>query len=217
MELKTHKHLFILAGGIVATIAAYVAFYHSIYFDIFSQWAAGHLLGLFIALVVIKTIGIIWPPIPGGIFTLGAIPILGGPPAYLADFIGSLVGSMIAYGLARRFGIAFLKKIFDEETILRMQKIRVVPKRELEAVFLFRLFGGNVVEIVCYAAGLLRVGIKNYVLGTITSHMAVGIPFYYFSGALFQGKNIVINIVFAAAVAVLFAFFKKRYFEKIEV
>jgi hypothetical protein len=47
--------------------------------------------------------------------------------------------------------------------------------------------------------------------------MAVGIPFYYFSGALFQGKNIVINIVFAAAVAVLFAFFKKRYFEKIEV
>jgi uncharacterized membrane protein YdjX (TVP38/TMEM64 family) len=215
VQIKSYKHLYILAFGILGTGAAYLWFYHSPYFAAFSNWAQGYLVALFIILVVIKAIGIVWPPIPGGILTLGSIPIMGWAAAYCADFLGSLIGSCVAYGIARKWGIAFLRKIFDEETIKRMQTVRVVKKREIEAVFLFRLFGGNVVEVVCYAAGLLRVGFTNYLIGTVTSHAAIGIPFYYFSGELFQGRNFLINLIFAAALVCLLIFFKKRYFEKL--
>lgn len=214
IEIKSYKHLFILAFGILATTAAYFWFYKSPYFAQFSAWAESYLVALFIFLVLIKTIGIIWPPIPGGILTLGSIPILGWLPAYGADFLGSLIGSTIAYAIARKWGVAFLRKIFDEATIVRMQSVRVVKSKEIEAVFLFRLFGSNVVEIVCYAAGLLKVGFRNYLIGTVTSHAAIGIPFYYFSGELFQGRNFLINLGLAVAVVILFTFFRKRYFEK---
>lgn len=212
MNIKSYKHLIIIFAGILVTGLGYLWFYGSPYFEQLSVWAQSHLIALSVALVFIKIIGIIWPPIPGGIFTLGAIPVLGWSHAYLLDLLGSVIGSSIAFWIAQRWGINFLQKIFDQKTIEKIQTIRVHKHREIEAVFVFRLFGSNIVELVCYAAGLLKVSYKNYIIATLLAHMAGGLPFYYFAGELFQGRNIFINIIFVLTAVVLFMIFKKRYF-----
>lgn len=73
----------------VASIFVYYLFSKSIYFQIFFSWSRQN-IGLFvIVLFLLKILGIVWPPLPGGVFTLAAIPFIGWFPAYLVDFAGS--------------------------------------------------------------------------------------------------------------------------------
>ena len=206
-----YKHLIFLAAGMVLTLAAYLWFLYSPYFDVFEGWAAGHGVELFVALASIKAVGIVWPPIPGGILTFGSIPVIGWKAAYLSDFLGSMIGSSIAFWIARRWGLRFMRKILDEETLLKVRRVKIAPKHEFEALFLLRLFGGTVVEIVCYAAGILGVSYRNFIFASIISHMVIGIPFYYLGGGLFGEQTWISAFLFICLVALLYKL-RKRYF-----
>jgi uncharacterized membrane protein YdjX (TVP38/TMEM64 family) len=213
MQLKSYKQIIILFSFTVVTLVAYLFFVRSSYFDSFSGWAQHNFILFFIILVVIKIIGIVWPPINGGLLTLGSIPVIGWLPAYLADLIGSTIGSTIAYYIAKRFGLLFMKNIFDEETITQVQKIKVKPIKEFEAIFLSRMFGGSIVEVICYGAGLLNVRFSRYLPASILSHAVVGVPFYFFAGDIIAGRNFIINGTFAVILIVLFMFARHRYID----
>ncbi len=213
MQLKSYKHIIVLLSFTFVTLAAYLLFLRSPYFDQFSSWAQNNFILFFVILVVIKVAGIVWPPINGGLLTLGSIPVIGWWQAYLADLIGSTIGSTIAYYIAKRWGLSFMRKIFDEETIAHVQKIKIKPKKEFEAIFLSRIFGGSIVEIVCYGAGLLNVRFSRYLPASIISHAVVGIPFYFFAGDLIAGRNFLINGTFAVILVLLFMFARHRYID----
>jgi uncharacterized membrane protein YdjX (TVP38/TMEM64 family) len=121
MHLKNYKQIFLVIGFSLATMVGYIFFLQSAYFDEFSVWAQARFILFFCMLVAIKIIGIVWPPISGGLLTLGSIPVIGWWQAYLADLIGSMIGSSMAYYIAKRWGISFMSKIFDRETILQVQ------------------------------------------------------------------------------------------------
>jgi uncharacterized membrane protein YdjX (TVP38/TMEM64 family) len=212
IEIKDYKSLHLISFGFLITIVGYVLFSRSAYFDVFQDWVSQRELFYSVLLFLTKVIGIIWPPLPGGIFTFVSVPILGWQHAYLLDFSGSVVGSAAAFFIARRWGLTFINKIFDQATVARIQKVKVHRKRELEAVFMFRLFGGSFVELVCYGAGLLKIRFHTFIIGTILSHIAIGIPTYYWASGLFSGKRTIINLLFAAVFVSLFMFLKKRYF-----
>lgn len=213
MKLRSYRQIIILILFTVVTLAGYLWFLHSPYFESFSDWARSNFLLFFSTLVLIKIIGIVWPPISGGLLTLGSIPVIGWFPAYFADFLGSMIGSSIAYFIAKRWGLSFMSKIFDPETIHKVQQVKIRPGRELEMVFLARVFGGTIVEVICYGAGLLRVRFSRYFVASVLSHMAVGIPAYYFAGDIIAGRNILINLIFALILIGLFMFARHRYVE----
>ena len=111
MKLKTHKHVIVLIAAFAATVILYVWFLHSRYFDGFKFWSQNNIWLYIPLLAFMKIIGIVWPPIPGGVFTLGSIPVLGWLSAYLTDLAGSIVGSSIAFFLAKKYGQNFMKRI----------------------------------------------------------------------------------------------------------
>lgn len=195
------------------TLIFYLWFIKSPYFGGFVSWSQKNLIIYFSVLLLIKITGIVWPPIPGGLLTLGSIPVLGWPLAYCADLLGSFIGSSIAYFLARRYGLGFMRKIFDEDMIMKIQKVRVKPHREIESIFLFRFFGGTIIEVICYGAGLLRVRFSNYLIATVLSHMALGIPAFYLTHNILAGRGILINLSLALIFVIIFYTFKERYFE----
>jgi len=213
MQLKSYKHIVILFSFTLATVAAYLLFLRSPYFDQFSNWAQHNFVLFFVILVVIKIAGIVWPPINGGLLTLGSIPVIGWWQAYLADSVGSIIGSTYAYYIAKRWGLSFMRKIFDEETITQVQKVKIKQGKEFEAVFLARLFGGSIVEVVCYGAGLLNVRFSRYLPASILSHAVIGVPFYLFAGDIIAGRNFIINGTFAVILVLLFMFARHRYVE----
>lgn len=212
MYWRRFPQLLSLLFGFAITFAVCWWFTHSQYFPGFLEWASRNLVLLYCLLVLIKIAGIIWPPIPGGLFTLFSIPVLGWTKAYSADFLGSVIGSSIAYAIARMWGYQFLRKFLDKTTLEKITRIKVVEHREFEAIFVLRIFGGTLVEVICYGAGLLKVAYKNFLAGSIASHLLVGIPSYYLVSRAFQGGLNALSVVLALVLIPVLFKLRKRYF-----
>jgi uncharacterized membrane protein YdjX (TVP38/TMEM64 family) len=98
-----------------------------------------------------------------------------------------------------------------------MEHTKIKKNRQIESVFLLRfLFGSTIVEIVCYAAGLLKITFRNFMIGSIISHVVLGLPTYYLANNLLELKNLWLS---AAILAVGIPFvwkLKGRYIEYME-
>ena len=214
MKIKSKKYLILLVLGTVVTILSYFLFSKSVYFEIFSSWSRQNIILFVIALFSLKVLGIVWPPLSGGVLTLGAIPIIGWFPAYLVDFTGSTIGASLAFLIGKKYGYPFLEKIFDENTIDKIKKLKIKPNREIEAITTLRIFTGSLfMEAICYAAGLLNVRFISFLIGSIISHIIVGIPSFYLIGGLFNLNNLIFGILGFVIIIPLFVKLKGRFLE----
>ncbi len=143
-----------------------------------------------------------------------SIPIIGWQTAYFTDFLGSIVGSSIAFYLGKKYGFDFLKRIFDAKTLEKIQITKVVSKREIEGVFVLRVLTGSTIsEAVCYGAGLLNIKYRNFLIGSTLAHLITGIPIYYFTNSLITRGDLTRNVVFILLAIPLLFLLRKRYFE----
>jgi len=204
----------LFVGFFLVTLVLVYWFMKSPQFVVVDSWVKQNTLLYVVVLFVYKTIGILWPPIPAGLLTLLSIPFLGWFGAYLVDLIGSITGGSIAYFLGQKYGLTLLKKIFDENMIEKIKKAKIKKGKEIEAVFMYRVFlGTTILEAIYYGAGLLKVGFGKFLIGATLSHIAVGVPMFILAQNIFGGKNIVITIALIA-VGVIFVYKTKgRYFE----
>lgn len=212
MKVKNNRHLILFVLVLAATFSGYIWMLKQPFFQGFIEWSQQNFILYFFVLILIKTVAIVWPPIPGGLLTLGSIPMIGWFNAYLADLIGGLTGSSIAYYLGKRYGHSFLRKIFDEKTIVKINKIKIVKNKELEAIFLVRLFTGIISEAISYGSGLLGIKYRNFLLGTFLASLMF-MPFFYLASGILSGKNILLNGIIVLIVGTLFYKLKGRYFE----
>ena len=214
MKIKSKKYLILAILVTLATILAYYLFSQSIYFEIFTSWSRQNLVLFVIVLFFLKIMGIVWPPLPGGVFPLAAIPFIGWLPAYLVDFAGSLAGSSIAFLIGKKYGYPFLEKLFDKSTIDKIRNLKIKPSREIEAITTLRIFTGSLfLEAICYAAGLLNVKFFSFFIGSIISHIVVGIPSFYLIGGLFNLNNLIFGILGFVIIIPIFIKLKGRYLE----
>lgn len=214
MKVKSYLFITISLVLLVVSFLGYIYFTKTPQFAIFFTWSQSHLYVFVPLLLFLKILGIVYPPLPSAIFTLGAIPIIGWLPAYLIDFSGSAIAGSIDYYLGKKYGLSFLSKIFDEETIANIKKIKIKPGREIESVFVLRvLIGGVVLEAVYYGAGLLKIPFTKFLIGALLSHVILGLPTFLLSEAIFQGRNILVSVVMGAIAIFLVYKLKGRYFE----
>ncbi len=214
MKIKSKKYLILLILVTIVTLFLYYLFSKSIYFQIIYSWSKQNIVLFLAVLFSLKVLGIVWPPLPGGIFTMGAIPFIGWFPAYLVDFFGSLAGSSIAFLIGRKYGYPFLQKIFDQEIIDKIKHLKIKPHREIEAVTTLRIFTGSLfLEAINYGAGLLNVKFFSFFVGSVISHIVVGIPSFYLIGGLFDLNNLIFGILGLAIIIPIFLKLKGRYFE----
>lgn len=213
-KIKNYKHILLFAGMFVATTLAYMWFIKTPYFQSFIVWAQAHPVLVFIILMGIKITGILWPPLPGGYFTLAAVPAVGWVNAYLADFTGTTIGSVAAYYLGKKYGYKFLESIFDESIVKKIRSVKVKKHKEIETLFALRVLGGGTVtEAVCYGAGLLHIGFINFLIGVLGTHILFGVPAFYFAQSILQPKNIMTSYLMLALMIPLWIKLKGRYFE----
>lgn len=198
----------------VVTILGFYWFFKSVYYPIVDAWVKQNIFLYVTVLFIYKSIGVLFPPLPAGIITMASIPFLGWLGAYLVDFFGSLFGGMIAYYLGRKCGHPLLLKILGEDVTNKIEKIKIKKNREIEGIFVYRVaLGSTILEAVYYGAGFLKVGFKNFLIGSILSHIVVGVPSFYLANNILNGSNIVLTIVLTI-IGVLFVLFTKaRYFE----
>ena len=212
MSIIKHKNLILLALFAAVSFVAYIWFTRQPVFEEVIGWAQQNFWLYIGILVFIKIIAIVWPPLPGGLFTLASIPVIGWLPAFLAETVGGIAGGSIAYYLGKRYGYSFLRKVLDKEIIEKIQRIKMTGKREFEAIFFLRLFTGLISEAISYGSGVIGVKYRNFFLGTLAAQV-VFIPAFYFFEEIISGKNLLIYAPAALILAAIFWKMKGRYFE----
>lgn len=215
MQRKSLNYLVPFVIIFFVFIGTYFWFLDTKYFLELQVLAEENIYTFVLALFLIKIMSIVWPPLPGGLFTLGAIPFVGWETAYFIDLTGSTVGSMITYYLGKRYGLRLIKKLFDQATIDRIQKIKVKENKQTELVIVLRVFTGSVfMEAITYGAGLLKIRYSSFLVGSIISHAIVGVPVYYFAKeALVNPQSIILSLALLVGVVFILFKVKGRYLE----
>ena len=208
------KGLLSLVLGFIIVVGGYAWFIQTPYFLSFKTWAEQNFIVFSFFLLIAKIVGIIIPPVPGGLFTLGAIPIIGWWQAYIIDFVGLMIGSSIAFFLGKRYGRKLLLYFFDKALVEKIEKTKIKQNRQVESLFVLRVLAGSTLtEIVCYAAGLLKISFKNFLIGTALSHLVIGIPMFYLANNLLEMKNLWMSLVTLVIAILFFWKLKGRYIE----
>lgn len=213
MKIRSYKNILIFLSVLIATILLYFWFVNSTYFDPVNDWIRENVLLALLILTGIKIIGIIWPPIPGGVLTLGSIEFLGWELAYGADIVGSLIGCTLAYWIGQRYGYPFLYKIFDQSSIDKIQSVKIKKQRELESMIVLNMTGGTIIEVIAYGAGLLKITYWKFFVARVVSHLITGLPLYFFIDRIANGQNALLNFALLAIMFIFLWRFKNRYIE----
>lgn len=199
---------------VAASFFGYMWFEQSGYYAGFMVWAKQNVALLFVCAVAIKFVGIVWPPLPGGIFVMGTIPMIGWPAALAANFIGTILGNTGAYFLGKKYGWKLLDKIAGVEATNRIRKIKIKPGKELEGVLVYQFVMSSIfVEGISFGAGLLGIKLWQLLVGSAVAGIVLGIPMFYLAGFALQPGNIWVRVVAIAVCLVLVIKLKDRYFE----
>lgn len=151
--------------GTVATIAFLVwAFKVNIFTD---EAVMKHYLGqfgraAFFVFIFIQLIQVVVPIIPGSITIPIGILVFGHINGFLLNFIGIMIGSVINYYLAKRYGRPFVRSIVSEN---QYQKYigRIENSKSFNRFFTACMFFPvTPADFLCYLAGLSNMSFKHF-------------------------------------------------------
>ncbi len=212
-HIKKSKHLVAVFVIATATLVFYFWLVKQPYFADFILWAQRYLVLYFCILVFFKALAIVWPPLPGGLFTLASVAVVGWKVAFAGQVVGGLLGGSIAYFLGKKYGYWLLEIFFDEVVIDKVKKIKIYNHREFEAIFFLRLFTTTISEAISYGSGLIGIKFRSFFLATMFAFV-FEMPLFYLASSILNGGN---NFWLSGIIVLIFggAFYllKGRYFE----
>lgn len=133
-----------------------------------------------ISFIILQIIQVIFPIIPSTFSCLAGVLAFGPITGFIYNYIGLLIGSCIAYFLAKKYGLNLIKKIFRKETIDKYLKY-------IEGNYFFKIFliviilPGFPDDLLCYIAGISNIKFKQFL-----SIILVGKPFSLLTYSLFM-------------------------------
>src|SRR6056297_109896 len=194
----------------VAVIAAFVGLYLGVrryapfVFDAqaLRTWIAG--FGVFAPLVFIflQATQVVVAPIPGQVVALVAGYLFGPVYGTIYSLTGVLIGSAIAFSLAKRYGRSFVERVIDDAIIDRFDAF--VERVGVPGLFAFVIIPGLPDDAICFLSGLTK-----WRLRTFLAVIAVGrLPAYVitvYAGGQFAGGRFWTGILLVAVVIALSA------------
>lgn len=131
--------------------------------DSFQNYIAGYGVFAPVALTLFQAAQVIIPVLPGFLGCAAGAVMFGSAGGFWCNYIGISAGSIIAFLLARRYGVELVKDIFKGE---RYDKwAQKAAKSRSYAVFMFAatllpLFPD---DFLCYFSGLTKLSVKKFV------------------------------------------------------
>lgn len=170
------------------------------------------LYSLFI--IFLKLISIVYPPLPGSLWTAGSIPLVGWELAYLMDLLGSSIGATAAFFLGKKYGRALVRVLVGETILSRLERLKIKPNRQVEAAFFSRIAAGGIFsDGLAWGASLVGFRWRSFIIGYVLSHVLTSAPVFYMIGSSIQLDSWhIIAVVSLVMIGVLY-YFRGRYFE----
>ena len=195
---------------VVAVIAAFVGLYVGarryapfvFNAQALRTWIAG--FGIFAPLVFIflQAAQVVLAPIPGQVVALVAGYLFGPVYGTIYSLTGVLIGSAIAFSLAKRYGRSFVERVIANDVIDRFDAF--VERVGVPGLFAFVIIPGLPDDAICFLSGLTK-----WRLRTFLAVIAVGrLPAYVitvYAGGEFAGGRFRTGIALVAFVILVSA------------
>lgn len=168
MEDKKFKRIINIIS-IVGTIMVCIFFYFALKEQIFTSEEKMQLLlkksGYFAPaiFVIIQIVQVVIPIIPGGISQGVGVLIFGPWWGFVYNYVGIVLGSIIAFLIARKYGLSLINKMFKKELVDKY--IGWLNKgKKFEAFFALAIFLPVAPDdFLCYFAGVTNISVKKFV------------------------------------------------------
>lgn len=130
----------------------------------------GSAAALFIALQAIQ---VVVPFLPGGVSCLAGVLLFGPWEGLLCNYLGIVLGSFIAFALARNLGKPLLRKLFSKKLHDKYEKWTHESKR-FDRLFAVAIFlPGLPDDFLCFLAGTTGMSWREFALITAVGRLPV--------------------------------------------
>lgn len=112
--------------------------------------------------ILLQIFQVIVPIIPGGVSSALGVIAFGALPGFIYNYIGLVLGSIIAFLLVKKYGRPFIKKVCDEKTYDKY--IGWLDKgKKFDIFFAAAIFFPCAPDdILCMIAGLTKMSLKKF-------------------------------------------------------
>lgn len=112
-----------------------------------------------VVFVLVQTLQVVVAPVPGQVLAGVGGYLFGGVAGALYSMTGVLLGSLIAFELARRYGRPFVERVVDPDTLARVDGFAAAHGRVgLFLAFLLPTFPD---DLLCFLAGVSEVRLRD--------------------------------------------------------
>jgi uncharacterized membrane protein YdjX (TVP38/TMEM64 family) len=144
--------------------------------------------------IVIQAVQVVVAPIPGQVVALAAGYLFGPVAGTVYSLVGVIIGSAIAFSLAKRYGRSFVEDVVHEDVVARFDGF--VDTVGVPGLLAFVAIPGLPDDAVCFLAGLTKLSLPTF-LGVI----AIGrLPAYVFT--VYAGGELASGRIGSAAVLI---------------
>jgi uncharacterized membrane protein YdjX (TVP38/TMEM64 family) len=171
--------------------------------DMLRRTIAGYGPAAPLVFVALQALQVIVAPVPGQILGLASGYLFGAVLGTVYSLAGAVLGSVVVFVLARRYGRSYAERVIHEDTLSAFDDL--IERRGLVSLFVVFLIPGLPDDAVCLMGGLTRIPVWQLVVVS-----AVGrLPGFYLTnlaGAGVAEGNLLavtlIAVVLAAATTV---------------
>ena len=166
MKVKIRRMDIITLCGMVLTIA-FVIYGISTKIFISSEALSSFLsrFGIFAAVlfILIQVVQVVVPIIPGALGCLAGVIIFGAVGGFILNYIGICIGSILAFYLARSYGMGFVEKLVNPKLLKKYHSWLSSDKFDrLLAIAIFLPVAPD--DFLCYLAGITNISAKKFSL-----------------------------------------------------
>lgn len=133
--------------------------------------------------------------LPGEPLELASGYIFGSFEGTIICLIGSMIGTVIVYYLARLFQYTIIDKMFSASQIAEVQKL-FSSKKSKFWLFVILLIPGSPKDIITYLVSLSDIELKHWVLLATIGKIPSIVTSTYLVGSLKEGKIILAGFIF---------------------
>jgi uncharacterized membrane protein YdjX (TVP38/TMEM64 family) len=158
------RGLLVLALVVVAFVALYVLTrrFAPFVFDTgeLREWLSQ--FGIFAPLVfmLLQALQVIVAPVPGQVVALASGYLFGSVAGTVYSFVGVIVGSGVAFLLAKRYGRSFVEDVLHEDVIEQFDEF--VATVGLPGLFAFVIIPGLPDDAICFLSGLTKWRLRTF-------------------------------------------------------
>jgi uncharacterized membrane protein YdjX (TVP38/TMEM64 family) len=153
-----------------------------------------------IVFILLQAIQVVVAPIPGPILALMSGYLFGSVAGTFYSLVGVLIGSAVAFSLAKRYGRPFVENVLHEDVLSRFDGF--VDEVGVPGLIAFVIVPGLPDDAICFLSGLTKWSLRTFMLVITVGRLPAYVLTVYAGGQLASGRFIS-GIALVALVIVL--------------